>query len=127
MKKFILGALLMLPAAGIMAADCDKAETQMEMNTCAADAYNVADKALNSSYRQVLKRMSGDQKTLLQTAQRRWIAYRDADCDFMTSSTRGGSIHPMLISQCLQNKTEQRTKELQSLLNCEEGDLSCPR
>lgn len=127
MKKFILGALLILPVASTMAADCSKAETQMEMNECAAGAYNVADKALNSSYRQVLKRMSGEQKTLLQTAQRRWIAWRDADCEFITSATRGGSIHPMLISQCLQNKTEQRTKELQSLLNCEEGDLSCPR
>ena len=125
MKKWIV-VLLMLPAAGVFAAECDNAITQIEMNQCAATAYKTADAALNQTYQQVIKRTDSEQKALLQTAQRRWIGFRDADCDFTTSSSRGGSIHPMLVSQCLQQKTEQRTRELQGLLHCEEGDLSCP-
>ncbi|OIX90573.1 lysozyme inhibitor LprI family protein [Pantoea sp. Ae16] len=126
MKKRIVVLLMMLPAAGAFAAECDNAMTQTEMNQCAATAYKTADAALNQIYQQVLRRTDSEQKALLQAAQRRWIGFRDADCDFTTSSSRGGSIHPMLVSQCLQQKTEQRTKELQGLLHCEEGDLSCP-
>ena len=54
------------------------------------------------------------------------IALRDADCAFLSSSTHGGSVQPMINSQCLTDKTTEREAFLASLLQCEEGDLSCP-
>jgi len=127
MKKALFAALLLLPSAGLLADECSEATTQADMNQCAATAYKTADSALNKTYQQVMKRLGAEQKAQLQTAQKRWISFRDADCDFMTAGSRGGSVNPMLTARCLQSKTEQRTKELQSLLQCEEGDISCQR
>ena len=62
---------------------------------------------------------------LLQTAQRAWIAFRDAECTYSTADSEGGSIHPMEVSQCLTELTEARTKQLTSGSNCREGDASC--
>jgi uncharacterized protein YecT (DUF1311 family) len=64
-------------------------------------------------------------KELLQ-AQRARIAFRDAECDFSTADSQGGSIHPMLVSGCLQGLTEALAEQLGSYLECEEGDMSCP-
>ncbi|WP_241692637.1 lysozyme inhibitor LprI family protein, partial [Enterobacter cloacae] len=55
-----------------------------------------------------------------------WIALRDADCNFIGSGTEGGSVQPMIISQCLTEKTVEREAFLASLMQCEEGNLSCP-
>ena len=42
-----------------------------------------------------------------------------------TAETVGGSIHPMLVSQCKLRLTVQRTRDLEVQLNCKEGDVSC--
>ena len=65
-------------------------------------------------------------KKLLQAAQRAWISFRDAECAFSTNDSKGGSIYPMLMSNCLEELTADRTKQLRTYLDCEEGDMSCP-
>ncbi|MDI5349426.1 lysozyme inhibitor LprI family protein, partial [Salmonella enterica subsp. enterica serovar Kentucky] len=37
-----------------------------------------------------------------------WIALRDADCALIRSGTEGGSVQPMIASQCLTDKTNER-------------------
>ncbi|AFC69217.1 hypothetical protein RAMDARK_0226 [Rickettsia amblyommatis str. Darkwater] len=32
----------------------------------------------------------------------------------------------MILLMCLTGKTEERIKEFEAMLKCEEGDLSCP-
>jgi uncharacterized protein YecT (DUF1311 family) len=61
-------------------------ESQMGMNICADADYKAADAKLNEAYREVMKRMSDDAegRKLLQTAQRTWIAFRDAECAFFS-------------------------------------------
>ena len=54
------------------------------------------------------------------------FALRDADCAFIGSGTEGGSVQPMIVNQCLAEKTVEREAFLASLMQCEEGDLSCP-
>ena len=39
---------------------------------------------------------------------------------------RGGSMQPMLVSQCMTDKSVERESFLASLLQCEDGDQSCP-
>ncbi|WP_455816202.1 lysozyme inhibitor LprI family protein [Pseudomonas cerasi] len=126
MKKMLTLCLALFPCSQLMAADCNNAQTQSEMNQCAFADYKKADKELNSTYQKALKMTSGEQQNLLQSAQKKWISYRDADCKFQTYKSSDGSVNPMNTAICLQNKTEQRTKELQSMLNCPEGDVSCP-
>jgi hypothetical protein len=44
------------------------------------------------------ERLGADEATKkrLKEAQRAWIAFRDAECDFATSGSRDGSIYPMI-------------------------------
>ena len=125
MKKTIALFWVFFPLAQA-AADCGDAQTQSEMNQCFYAEYGKADNALNKTYQKALKLTSGEQRNLLQSAQKRWISYRDADCKFQTYASRDGSVNPMNTAICLQTKTEQRTKELEDMLSCPEGDVSCP-
>ncbi|MEQ9945601.1 lysozyme inhibitor LprI family protein [Pectobacterium aroidearum] len=127
MKKFAIALFALLPLTQVAAADCGNASTQLDMSQCAADEYKKVDGELNRLYQNVVKRLVIEEhKALLKSAQRKWIAYRDADCEFQTFPTTGGSIHGMLYSQCLTQKTAERVKEFKSMLSCKEGDLSCP-
>ncbi|WP_373365217.1 lysozyme inhibitor LprI family protein [Pectobacterium odoriferum] len=75
------------------------------MNQCAADEYKKVDGELNQLYQDVVKRVVIEEhKALLKSAQRKWIAYRDADCEFQIFPTTGGSVHGMVYSQCLTEK-----------------------
>ncbi|WP_131864677.1 lysozyme inhibitor LprI family protein [Biostraticola tofi] len=119
-------SLMLFPLAQAVAADCGNAQTQSEINQCASADYKKADKELNNAYQKALKLTLGEQKNLLQSAQKKWISYRDADCKFQTYKSSDGTVSPMNTAICRQAKTEQRTKELQTMLNCPEGDVSCP-
>jgi uncharacterized protein YecT (DUF1311 family) len=63
-----------------LADDCANANTQIEMNTCAAEQYKAADAKLNETYQNALKRAAPTQRDLLKKAQISWITLRDADC-----------------------------------------------
>ncbi|MDY1038375.1 DUF1311 domain-containing protein [Enterobacteriaceae bacterium RIT714] len=124
-KVFIAGAALLLSASAL-ADECASATTQTDLNTCTAQQYQAADKKLNQTYQAAMKRAAAPQRDLLKKAQQAWIALRDADCAFAGSGTEGGSIQPMIINQCMTEKTAEREAFLASLMQCEEGDLSCP-
>ena len=126
MKRIIFTFAALLLSAQALADDCANASTQMEMNTCAAAQFQTADKKLNETYQNALQRAEPPQRDLLKKAQIAWIALRDADCALVSSGTEGGSIQPMIASQCMTDKTDEREAFLASLLQCEEGDLSCP-
>jgi uncharacterized protein YecT (DUF1311 family) len=53
-----------------------------------------ADAALNAAYKEIIRPLKGDAATtqLLVAAQKAWIAYRDAECDFSSSANIGGAI-----------------------------------
>jgi uncharacterized protein YecT (DUF1311 family) len=58
--------------------------------------------------------MKGAEKALV-TAQRAWIAYRDAECEARGFQARGGTMEPMLVAGCIADVTDARTKELKTL------------
>ncbi|MDJ1464299.1 lysozyme inhibitor LprI family protein [Nitratireductor sp. GZWM139] len=107
--------------------DCDDAQTQADMTQCAGKSYQAADKKLNARYGDAMKRYESNEeaRTLLRDAQRAWIAFRDAECDLATLGVRGGSIEPMIRAQCLEDLTEDRSDQLEDLVDCQEGDLNC--
>lgn len=126
MKRVLPALALLLSSGYVLADECDNANTQTDLNTCSAAQYQAADKKLNQTWQDVLKRAEPAQRDLLKKAQSAWITLRDADCAFISSSTEGGSVQPMVNNQCLTDKTNEREAFLASLLQCEEGDLSCP-
>lgn len=93
-----------------------------------AAEFQQADKALNDAYRSIVHRLADDPgaKARLVHAQRAWIAFRDAECDFRSGGVDGGSAAPAVIMVCRTQLTSDRTTRLNTYLNCEEGDLACP-
>ena len=96
--------------------NCNNPQTQSQMNICAGIAYQNADRKLNQVYGQLLPKLSAARKQKLISAQQAWIKFRDSSCEFERSAFEGGSIAPMIYSNCLAAVTEQRTKDLQRYL-----------
>ena len=112
-RTLLLALPLVLVAASANDADgvdCAKAITQTDMNICAGNRSEAADKKLNDVYRKVSADEEGKDK--LKAAQRAWIVFRDAECTFETAESEGGSIHPLEYSMCLTALTKARTKQL---------------
>jgi uncharacterized protein YecT (DUF1311 family) len=110
------------------AVDCDNATDQATMNQCAAQQNKAADKELNALYQQINARLkdSPESKKQLIGAQRAWIGFRDAECKFSASGVEGGSVYPLIYSNCITDLTKARVEAFKTYLKCQEGDLSCP-
>ena len=113
--EFAVAAALVALLAGSAQAqqvDCKNALSQNDMNFCADQDFQKADKALNAAYRKVMADMDDATKTKLKIAQRAWVTFRDAECDYESMSEAGGSMQPMIYSTCQARLTKVRTKEL---------------
>ncbi|WP_292343918.1 lysozyme inhibitor LprI family protein [Mesorhizobium sp.] len=113
MRRLFLSASLVLlatvPAA--WGQECDRSDDSQSMMTiCANTDYEAADAKLNAAYKDLVGGNDEKANKLLQTAQRAWIAFRDAECAYSTADSAGGSIHPMEVSQCLTELTNERTR-----------------
>ena len=116
----------------------EKPLSQRQMDDCAAFKYQQADAHLKKVYRQSMKYMAGDlaraqkrsdQKQIkyeemaianLKEAERTWMSYRDIQCKAAAQQYEGGSMAPMIYSQCLTTLTEHRAADLKSVY--EDGD-----
>ena len=121
-----LTPLLFSPLAP--AVDCENAADQATMNQCAAQQHKAADKELNALYQQITARLTAnpDSKKLMVSAQRTWIAFRDAECRFSASGVAGGSAYPLIYGNCITELTKARVETFKNYLKCQEGDLGCP-
>ena len=52
-------------------------------------------------------------------AERAWLKFRDADCDFQSQIYKGGSIYDMIYNGCLTDNINNRIKQLEQMLNDE--------
>lgn len=119
---------LFLSGSALAADACDDPQDQMTMNECADKAFRAADAQLNASYREIVASLRDDPdgRQHLVAAQRAWVAFRDAECAFRASPEQGGSIYPLVHSDCLTALTDARIADFKEYLSCEEGDLACP-
>lgn len=107
--------------------DCIDPQTQMEMTYCAGVDYEEADAELNELWPDIvaaarqndeyvadMARERGVPTTLeaLRTAQRAWIAFRDAQCEYEAYEVFGGTAQPMVGSLCLARLTRERIEVL---------------
>lgn len=103
-------------------ADCYEDADQQTMNQCAEEEWQDADTALNKAYASAMDIMKGLDADLpeeeqgaaksLKTAQRAWIAFRDAACDAEGYAMHGGSAEPLLVYGCRARLTRARTEDL---------------
>jgi uncharacterized protein YecT (DUF1311 family) len=128
LRFLLIAGLAVWPGARAAAANCAIAKTQYDLNVCADEAYRKSDAALNAAYQRIVVRLRDNPPTLalLVTAQKAWIAFRDAECGFSASGESGGSILPMVTTICQDGMTKERLKDLRKYLACKEGDLLCP-
>ena len=98
--------------------NCEKRNTQFDMNVCSFRDYLRADVELNGTWDAVTKRLAGQMKSLaiLLAGQRAWLTYRDKQCDFWAKWYEGGSIVPAAVNTCLTDITKFRINELGELL-----------
>jgi uncharacterized protein YecT (DUF1311 family) len=111
----------------------EKPISQLQMDRCADSEYKNADAHLNTVYRKAMHYMTddlaraqktGDQEQMkyeqralasLKEAERAWVSYRDIQCKAAAQQYEGGSMAPMIFSQCLTDITEHRTADLKSI------------
>lgn len=112
--------------------DCDNAITTHDMIFCAGDDFQEADAALNTTYREAMRRAEAIDREAsetdiaapgaveaLRSGQRGWIAYRDGQCTAVAYGALGGTIAPLLDIGCQTGLTQKRTEELKALFNPE--------
>jgi uncharacterized protein YecT (DUF1311 family) len=105
--------------------DCKAAATQMELDYCAGLDFKAADAKLNALYQTLTAKYNTNNQALLRDAEEKWLAWRDSECAYETALTVGGTIHPMLETECDTTKTNDRIKELERQRDCQEGDITC--
>lgn len=113
--------MILLAAAALMAAapvDCGRAMTQTDMNLCSLRAYQAADQRLNTAWAEAAKAAKAEGARPYQRlldAQRKWIAFRDAQCLAENGPREaGGTIWPLLQNGCLTALTEARLAQLRA-------------
>jgi uncharacterized protein YecT (DUF1311 family) len=123
-RTLCLAALVLAGTPALLAAQddeefCPDGRTQYEMNACAAEKLARADSLLNHSYQQLLRVIEPDRVDALREAQRAWIRFRDAECEFQASEVGGGSLQPMVEALCLADLTEKRAEEFEDMLSAD--------
>ncbi len=67
-------------------------------------------KQLTIAYQGLMKTVPAQQRGPLRAAERAWIKYRDANCDYYAAGE--GTIARIDSAECLRRMTEQRAREL---------------
>ena len=120
---------IMLP--GTAQANCADPQNQAEINQCAGEEWQAADDELNMIYKKLVSRIDSVYEPELRKAQRAWVTFRDAECEFESMGWEGGSGRPGVQAGCLTRLTKERTSKLDEMLNCDpesyEGPMECPR
>ncbi len=96
-------------------------QSTMGMIECIGDELKVQDARLNAAYRKAMSGLTSGEKQRLQSAQRAWIAFRDADCAALDDPEQWGTISRINANQCMLDRTVARTIELQDFPPNEAG------
>jgi uncharacterized protein YecT (DUF1311 family) len=94
--------------------DCNRANTQLDLDQCAQANFESADRELNRTYHAAMD-AAGDEasRTQLRDSERAWLTFRDQECARQVGPREGGgSIWPMNLANCLEEKTARRIREL---------------
>jgi uncharacterized protein YecT (DUF1311 family) len=89
--------------------------TWADMFECNGDELDRQDARLKDTHKKLMSKLSRDRKKALLKAQRAWIKFREANCDYY-SDPDGGRAARLDASGCLVRMTAARAKELEAML-----------
>jgi len=109
---------------------CNDSGGQLEINACARDDFNKADRELNRTYQALINKEANDKLFIskLRLAQKAWLSFRDADLEARFACAENdvrlcwGSMYPMSFFFRKAELTRERTKHLQQLLKDGRGE-----
>lgn len=84
------------------------------MKECIAAETKKQELRLNKAYQAALKAVTPPRQKQLREAQRAWVKFRDADCDFLYDP-EGGTLAGVTSADCFMQKAAQRAVELESI------------
>ncbi|MGH8045907.1 MAG: lysozyme inhibitor LprI family protein [Chthoniobacterales bacterium] len=96
------------------------AQTQVEMTDEAAADFKKSDAKLNAAYKKLRATLDEDGQAKLKTAQKAWLAYRDAEAALEAAPNEGGTIYPMVFANVKTRLTDARTEELDAIINSDD-------
>ncbi|MEQ6331242.1 lysozyme inhibitor LprI family protein [Ectopseudomonas chengduensis] len=94
---------------------------------CVAQRYKVADDQLNAEYKKAIQRTEEEQTalrenwpntelvSLLRSAQRAWLKFRDAECQFTGISSTPSPWQGVQVEECKLRMTIERTEHLKGV------------
>jgi uncharacterized protein YecT (DUF1311 family) len=82
---------------------------------CFVSEAKAADRELNAFYAQIRKVLAPVDQNKLQSAQRLWVQFRDANCAAERDLYEGGSAASMVYAACFAADARQRTAELHTM------------
>lgn len=113
----VAGICAIAGTAAAQEVDCATAVAQQDMNACAAEEYRAADATLNAVWPGAVSWARGaGLEEELRTAQRAWIAFRDAACAVEAGAWAGGTMEPYANAACMTRLTVARTMDLRVLV-----------
>ena len=105
---------------------CADAQSQLALNFCFAELANKAEKREANEHLKLKddlsRKSTPDMVKAFELAETKWRDYRDAECSAAESLYAGGSIAPMVNSDCRIRLADQRTLELQRAFASEEDE-----
>ena len=132
LSLFIAGLLGGGPAFADELPDCTNPQDQYSMTYCAGVDYDNADAELNRVWPQARAAAKRQDEYIadearskgvptaseaLLAAQRAWLKFRDAECEYQSYAFFGGTGQPMIGSLCLAQLTRERISQLREGLN----------
>ncbi|BDB24829.1 hypothetical protein Tamer19_70320 [Cupriavidus sp. TA19] len=90
-----------------------KAVSTVDMLDCTAAELRLQDKAVNTTYQDLLRRLEAPRTGQLRLAQRAWLQFRDANCAYV-ANPGGGSAARVAGVTCAAQMTASRTRELRA-------------
>lgn len=133
MNGLSLSLALLLISTTVFAAneDADPCNAQgggvMAGYACVAQKYKIADDQLNAEYKKAIQRTEDEQTalrkhwpnmelvSLLRSAQRTWLKFRDAECQFTGMSSTPSPWQGVQIEECKLQMTIDRTEYLKGV------------
>ena len=124
--KSILLPLTLLLSSSLFANEiqCKEDGNQAEMNQCAYEEFQKADKELNKVYNELRAKNKKDKLYLkhLKTSQKLWLKFLDAElnaiysCEDKNKRICFGSMYPLMFNSSKAELTQDRTKQLKRYL-----------
>jgi uncharacterized protein YecT (DUF1311 family) len=111
-----LGASFEKQAQEIRRIEFDSAMTQTEMNIVAAQAYERAERKLETTIAELKEYFSPEEIARLDETNEAWRNYQRKHAEFLASQYEGGSIQPLIYASTLESVTIARIVELETEL-----------